>query len=216
MTSRSRIPLVLAIVLAVVAIVAVAAVVLSGGDDDDDGETSSTVPDATGGELAVEVTGSALAPLEDPSADPAVGAAAPGLSGADYAGNAVTIEPGTDGPMLVVVLAHWCPHCNNEIPVLQQWEEQGGIPENLQVVGVSTAVSPDRPNYPPGEWLAEKGWAWPVLADDDQLTAANAYGVTAFPFLTFIDADGNVVARTSGELPVEQLQALADATVATS
>ena len=214
MTSRSRTPLVLAIVLAVVALVAVAAVVLSGGGDDDDGETSSTVPDATGGEVAVQVTGTPLAPLEDPSADPAVGAAAPGLAGSDYAGNAVTIEPGTDGPMLVVFLAHWCPHCNNEIPVLQQWDEQGGIPEGLQVVGVSTAVSPDRPNYPPAEWLAEKGWAWPVLADDAELTAANAYGVSAFPFLTFIDADGNVTARASGELPVEELQALADTTVA--
>ena len=214
MTSRSRTPLVLAIVLAVVALVAVAAVVLSGGGDDDDGETSSTVPDATGGDGAVEVTGSALAPLEDPAADPAVGAAAPGLSGAAYAGNAVTIEPGTGGPMLVVVLAHWCPHCNNEIPVLQQWEEQGGIPEDLQVIGVSTAASPDRPNYPPGDWLAEMGWAWPVLADDAELTAANAYGVSAFPVLTFIDADGNVTARDSGELPIETLQQYADATVA--
>jgi cytochrome c biogenesis protein CcmG, thiol:disulfide interchange protein DsbE len=200
-------------VSAAVALVALAAVVLTRGGDDTD-ESSSTVPATSGGEVAVEVTGSALPPLEDPAADPAVGAAAPGLSGADYAGNAVAIEPGTDGPMLVVVLAHWCPHCNNEIPVLQQWEEQGGIPEDLQVVGVSTAVSPDRPNYPPGEWLAEKGWAWPVLADDDALTAANAYGVTAFPFLTFIDADGNVTARASGELPIETLQQLADAAVA--
>ena len=52
-----------------------------------------------------------------------------------------------------------------------------------------------------------------MIADDVEQTAAQAYGVTGYPFLTFIDADGNVVARTSGELPVETLQALADATV---
>jgi cytochrome c biogenesis protein CcmG, thiol:disulfide interchange protein DsbE len=214
-TSRSRTPLVLAVVLAVVALVALAAVVLTRGDDDDPDESSSTVPDATGGgEVAVDVSGPALAPLPNGGADPAVGTAAPALSGADYAGTAVAVEPGTEGPMMVVFLAHWCPHCNEEIPVLQQWEEQGGIPEDLQVVGVSTAVSPDRPNYPPDEWLAEKGWAWPVLADDGELTAANAYGVTAFPFMTFIDADGNVTARASGELPIEELQSFAEAAVA--
>ena len=95
--------------------------------------------------------------------------------------------------MMVVFLAHWCPHCNAEIPVLQEWEAQGGIPEDLQVVGVSTAVGagptelPARPSGSP-----RRGGTWPVLADDAELTAANAYGVTAFPFLTFIDADGNV------------------------
>ena len=68
------------------------------------------------------------------------------------------------------------------------------IPEDLQVVGVSTAVAPDAPNYPPGEWLADMGWTWPVIADDDELTAADAYGVTGFPYIVFIDADGNVTA----------------------
>lgn len=139
---------------------------------------------------------------------------APPLVGQDYEGNAVEVVPGTDGPLMLVFLAHWCPHCNEEIPVLQQWEAEGGVPDGLQIVGVSTAVAADRPNYPPGEWLVEKGWEWPVLADDGELTAANAYGLTAFPFLTFIDADGNVTARASGELPITELQALADATVA--
>jgi hypothetical protein len=78
------------------------------------------------------------------------------------------------------------------------------------VFGVSTAVSEERPNYPPDEWLAEKGWDWPVLADDAELTAANAYGVTGFPFFTIVDADGNVAARGSGEYPIEALQALVD------
>jgi thiol-disulfide isomerase/thioredoxin len=116
--------------------------------------------------------------------------------------------------MMVVVLAHWCPHCNNEVPVLLEWEAQGGVPVDLQIVGISTAASADRPNFPPGEWLATNGWDWPVLADDAEQTAARAYGVTAYPFITFIDASGNVVARTTGEIPIADLQELADATVA--
>ena len=214
MSPRSRTPLVIAIVLAVVAVVAIAAVALTGGDGDD-GDAASTVPASAGGSgaAAVVVEGTPLPPGEG-SSDPAIGTAAPALRGSDYAGAEVAIEPGSDGAMMLVFLAHWCPHCNDEIPVLQEWDAAGDIPDDLQVVGVSTAADAARPNYPPAEWLAEKRWAWPVLADDDELTAADAYGLTGFPFIVFLDADGNVTARVSGEQPIENLQALADATVA--
>jgi hypothetical protein len=67
---------------------------------------------------------------------------------------------------MVVLLAHWCPHCNAEIPVLNEWRDSGEVPDGLNIVGVSTAVSADAPNYPPNEWLQEMDWRWPVLADD--------------------------------------------------
>lgn len=225
MNARSRTPLVLAIVIVVAGVAALIAVVStrdSGGDDDDtassvpppvsesvgDGASESTTgpPSAAAG---VTVEGSVL-----PPDDPAIGTPAPTLRGRDYEGNEVTIAPGTDGPMMVVILAHWCPHCNAEIPVLLEWQESGGIPDELQIFGVSTAVSADRPNYPPGRWLQEKGWAWPVLADDDQLTAANAYGVTGFPYFVIVDADGNVVVRNSGEIPLEDLDEMVDEAIA--
>ena len=116
--------------------------------------------------------------------------------------------------MMIVFLAHWCPHCNDEIPVLLEWRDSGEIPAELQIFGVSTAVSDERPNYPPGEWLQEKGWEWPVLADDAELTAANTYGVTGFPYFVIVDADGNVTARGSGEIPIEELDALVDEAIA--
>lgn len=209
--NRSRTPLVIAVVLVLAAVVAVAAVVLSGSGDDDDEASETTTQSATA-TTGVEVEGAAL-PAGDGPSDPAIGQPAPTLRGSDYEGAAVDVVPGENGPMMVVFLAHWCPHCNDEMPVLQEWEASGAIPDELELVSVSTAVSAERPNYPPEEWLAEKGWTWPVLADDDELTAADAYGVTGFPFIVFLDADGNVTGRVSGEQPVEQLQALADATV---
>ena len=57
---------------------------------------------------------------------------------------------------MYVFLAHWCPHCNDEIPELIALDENGDIPENLAIVGISTAVAPDRDNYPPSEWLADR------------------------------------------------------------
>jgi thiol-disulfide isomerase/thioredoxin len=216
--NRSRTPLIIAIVLVVVAVVAIAAVVVTGGGDDED--SASTVPPPASGsgsipedEISVTVEGTALPPLEDPANDAAVGRPAPALRGTDYSGNAVDITPGTGGPMMIVFLAHWCPHCNDEIPVLLEWRDSGAIPDDLQIFGVSTAVDPGRPNYPPGEWLVEKGWDWPVLADDAEFDAANAYGVTGFPFFTIVDADGNVAVRGSGEFPIDQLDALVDSVV---
>ena len=223
MNPRSRTPFVLAIVVAVVGVAALIAVLVTrDGDDDSDG--ASTVPPAategTGASsgstpvgASVTVDGAPLPPGEGGD-DPAIGLLAPTLRGTDYSGAEVTIAPGTGGPMMIVFLAHWCPHCNDEIPVLLEWRDSGAIPAELQIFGVSTAVSDERPNYPPGEWLQEKEWAWPVLADDAQLTAANAYGVTGFPYFVIVDADGNVAVRGSGELPIDELAALVDAAIA--
>lgn len=209
--SRSQTPLVLALVVGVVAAFALAAVlVTSGGDDDDDDGPTGTTGEPIGG---------ALAPYDPAVDDSAVGRPAPALSGANYAGDAVTVRPGTDGPLMLVFLAHWCPHCNREIPVLNQWRDAGGVPEELRVVGISTAVSADRPNYPPGEWLVDMDWQWDVIADepapsdDEAPPAMAAYGVTGFPFFVLIDAEGNVTARGSGEYPIEALEPLVAATV---
>ena len=94
--------------------------------------------------------------------------------------------------MMIVVMAHWCPHCNDEVPKLVEWGESGDVPDGLQVVGISTAAREDAPNFPPASWLADDmGWEWPVLADDEEQTAARAVGTTGYPFIMFVDADGN-------------------------
>ena len=207
-------------VVAVVGLAALIAVVVTRDDDDGDDRVDRAAPasGASADELdpaaaSVSVEGAPLAPFEG-GEDPAVGLTAPTLRGTDYSGADVTIAPGTGGPMMIVFLAHWCPHCNDEIPVLLEWRDSGDMPAELQVFGVSTAVSDERPNYPPGEWLRDKGWEWPVLADDAELTAANTYGVTGFPFFVIVDADGNVAARGSGEIPIEDLDALVDEVIA--
>jgi thiol-disulfide isomerase/thioredoxin len=204
MSSRSRTPLIIATVVVVVAVAAIAAVLATRGGGD--GKTAGVVYGT------VSVTGDQLPRNEGPD-DPAIHSKVPTISGTDYDGKPTTIEPGKDGPLMIVVMAHWCPHCNREVPLLVEWKKSGKVPQGLDVVGVSTAVSSDRPNYPPGQWIEQMGWDWPVIADDVEQTAAQAYGVTGYPYITFIDADGNVVARTSGEQPIETLQALANATV---
>jgi thiol-disulfide isomerase/thioredoxin len=216
-----------------VAVIAVAlagvvmAVTSCGGDGESGAATNPPAESVVGptttpavGEIAenrpVTITGEPLVELEDPNADPAVGLAAPVLDGASFDGMPLRIGP-SEQPTLVVFLAHWCPHCNDEIPRLVQLEDEGRLPADLAIVAVSTAVAPDRPNYPPSEWLVDKDWRWPALADSEGLDAASAYGLNGFPFMTMLDADGTVVARWSGESDVDTLERqITDAYAATA
>jgi thiol-disulfide isomerase/thioredoxin len=225
-TTRNKTPLVVAIVLVVVGIAAIAAVLATRGGDDDEptlaaGETVETnpLPDELVGEVrSVRVDGEALPPLGDPSTDAAIGLTAPVLVGENFDGSGVTTAS-EGGPVMVVFVAHWCPHCNNEIPRLLELEAAGRFPDDLKIVAVSTNVSPDSPGFPPSEWIVEKGWLWPVMADDfdfanDSNVGADAFGVTGFPFITVVGADGTVLARWSGESDPDDFIAMLDAALA--
>ena len=153
----------------------------------------------------VIIEGDLLPTLVDPHGDESVGMPIPSLIGENFEGEVVAVRP-TDGvATLVVFLAHWCPHCNNEIPEINRIRDADAWPSGLRVVGVSTAVAPQRPNFPPQGWLAEKDWTYDVIADAydaDRSTfiAAEAFGVTGFPFMVLIDESGLIRGRWGGEL----------------
>ena len=202
------------IVLVVVGIAGAVSLGTAGGSTKPATNSGVTVP---GGVAAAEfqnvsVAGDKLAPLPESGDDPAVGKAVPTLTGYDLAGRPVTIDPGSDGKAtMVVFLAHWCPHCNYEIPVLNEWKEKGLMPPNLRVVGVTTGSRQDQANWPPSKWLVAKKWTFDQFADSEKQDASAAYGVGGYPFLVFIDAAGNVTSRTSGEVPVEKITEAANA-----
>lgn len=210
--------LVVGAVVVAIAVALVVAVIAGGGSSDDDVApvTTSATPVVPGGAAEsqpVVVDGTALVPLADETADPAVGLTPPTLSGASFDGSSISVTPGQDGDVLLVFLAHWCPHCNAEIPVLLEWQANGMVPAGLSVVGISTAVSADRPNYPPSNWIASKGWTWPVMADSVDQAAAAAYGVSGYPFMVLVGADGTVKGRTSGEKGLESLDGWVSSTL---
>ena len=206
-TVSMRTPRIIAVVVVVVAIAGLVAVLVTrGGGDDKAGN------DITYG--TVHVDGAPL-PAGEGELDQSIGSTVPTISGTDYAGKPMTIAPGKDGPLMIVVMAHWCPHCNNEIPKLIEWKKSGNVPDGLRVVGISTAAVAGTPHFPPGEWLRALGWDWPVIADDPDQTAAVAVGTTGYPFIMFVDADGKLISRTSGEMPIEEVQQWADETAAT-
>jgi thiol-disulfide isomerase/thioredoxin len=157
----------------------------------------------------VEVDGTAL-PRFDQGTDPAVGEPAPELRGASFDGTPVVVSH--DGrPKLILFVAHWCPHCQREVPFLADHLASQPLPAGIDLVTVATSTDPASPNYPPSAWLASEGWTTPTMADSDTFDAATAYGLSAFPFFVAVDADGNVVERASGELTADAFDALVQA-----
>jgi thiol-disulfide isomerase/thioredoxin len=202
---QSRTPYyVIAAIAAVVLVALVVALAAGGGDGDNAATDGGNADPATTG--TVTVSGNPLPQFTDTAGDPAVGVTLPTLEGHDQGGAPMTI--GADGrPTMVMFVAHWCPHCQREVPVVQQWVDDGRLPEGVDLVSVSTAIDPNRPNYPPDAWLADEGWTAPVLVDADN-SAAQAVGLSAYPFFVAIDGNGTVVLRTTGELTADQLDAI--------
>jgi thiol-disulfide isomerase/thioredoxin len=203
------------LIVAAIAIAGVLAFILP-GTGPTTGGSSSVPPSASGvtspgaSSSAVAggptVSGDALAPFQGTTGDAAVGVAAPTVRGSDFSGKAVTIE--LDGrPKAIVFLAHWCPHCQAEVPLLQTWVSAGGLPQGVDLISVATGIDPTRPNYPPDAWLQREGWTVPVVVDPDN-TVAGAYGLTAYPFWVFVGPDGKVVGRAAGALTIPDLETL--------
>jgi thiol-disulfide isomerase/thioredoxin len=208
---------ILYVVLVVVGIAGAVALGTSGGSSETTTDTVVTVP---GGVQPAEYqkvssTGGMLAPLPESGADTETGKSVAVLKGYDLQGRPLTIDPAGEGKAtMVVFLAHWCPHCNREIPVLNKWRESGEVPTGLRVVGITTGSKADQANWPPSKWMTAMKWPFEVMADSEAQEAAAAYGVAGYPFIAFVGANGKITARTSGEIPVEQLQIYANAAVA--
>ena len=139
--------------------------------------------------------------------DVAVGLPAPTVTGADWEGNPVSIE--ADGTSKIVLfLAHWCPHCQAEVPRVQDWVDAGNLPDDVELVSVATSTDRSRPNWPPQDWLVEEGWTTPVIMDDQIGTVAGNFGMAGTPFYVVLDGENNNLGRVSGEIGTEGLDAL--------
>jgi thiol-disulfide isomerase/thioredoxin len=188
--------------LAVVVVIAVVvAVVASGGGSDN--SASATKWETS----SVKVTGTHL-PQYDPekSPDPAVGETIPTLQGKSvFDGTPVTVEP-NGKPQLVLFVAHWCPHCQNEVPLLVKLAKRG-VFDRVDVTAVATATNAQADNYPPSAWLHREHWPFSVMADTPTGTAAQAYGLSAYPYFVMVKTDGTVAGRGTGELPADQVKA---------
>jgi thiol-disulfide isomerase/thioredoxin len=185
---------------AVVVVALIVAVVASQGSDSAK-KTSAGVQQTR----PVTVTGTPLPRFVAPSGTP--GLLTPELHGKSFAGTPVNVTH--DGrPKLVLFVAHWCPHCQNEVAKLAQYFKGTPLPAGIDLVTVATDTSADAPNYPPSAWLQAEGWKTPVMADSEQATAAQAFGLATFPYFVAVDASGKVVSQKTGEITTDDFSQL--------
>ena len=190
---KRQIPVV-GLTFGVIALLLVAAVLLTG-----------SAGDIEVGEPTFE--GEPLPLFESTANDAAVGRQAPTIAGLDFAGNEVVLEP-SGTPTVLIFLAHWCPHCQVEVPRVQSWLDSGGGVDGVQIVSVATSINSARENYPPSEWLAREGWTSPVIRDDTENTLHQSFGSGGFPYWVFLNGDGTVAARSTGQLDIATLEQL--------
>ena len=164
----------------------------------------------------VTVVGDSLPIMVDPAAaDPALGFTAATVSGEDWDGVVTTVE--ADGrPKILVFLAHWCPHCQNEVPVVQSWLDDGGLGDDVDMYSFTVLSDRLRPNWPSQTWLEDEGWTVPVIMDDEQLSVVLTYGMRGTPFYVVLDGDNLNLGRVSGEVGIaglDQMVRIAQASI---
>lgn len=177
-------------VAAVIVVAAIVAMALGGNPSGGVSEPATT---------PIGITGSALPDLPAVGTDPAIGSAIPTLTGTDLDGAPITIGP-DDGPMAIAILAHWCPHCQAEVPVIVDYLASTGMPDGVRLVGLSTSINRTQPNFPPSSWLEREGWPAPTMTDDASSSALAALGIRNFPGFVFVDREGRVAQRVTGEI----------------
>ncbi len=156
-----------------------------------------------------QITGDPLASYDRGGRDGAITKQAPEVRGVNFDGGSVEIA--NDGrPKVIVFLAHWCPHCQAEVPRVQAWVDSGAKPDTVDLYAVPTWIDAARPNYPPDAWLEREGWTSPVLVDTND-AVADAFGVGGVPFWVFLRSDGTVALRVAGEIDQQELTQLSEA-----
>lgn len=157
----------------------------------------SVVPASVNGTIGLDK----LTPFTDEVAkgtDPDIGKIVPKIVTRDFDDKEVTIEPGKK-PYAIAFLAHWCSHCQREVPKLVELKSSGQIPDNVEIVAVATGTDKSRVNYPPSTWLETENWPWRVAADTSESEIGSKLGVVGYPYVIYVNADGTIFKRTSGE-----------------
>lgn len=130
---------------------------------------------------------------------------APDFTVYDAEGNEITLSVLMDGkPTVLNFWASWCGPCKREMPDFESIYQELGEDVEFMMVNVTDGSRETRDSA--AEFIAGEGYTFPVYYDS-QLEAATAYGVYSIPSTYFIDAEGYAVARASGALSADTLQA---------
>ena len=174
---------------------------------DDLGNDSLIAPTASGASAAVAPSAPVgyLPPFEQGQPDAALGVVLGDVTGVEYyADTEMTVDPADGTARAWLVWAHWCPHCQRELPPLSDWyTENADLYPNVELVSITSSIDPARGN-PLEPYLDELQLPFPAIVDPD-LALAEQFGLSAFPFWVFTAGDGTTLLRVAGFLEIDQI-----------
>lgn len=162
------------------------------------------------GDPTVEGQGLPIMPPNQTIDATAAGLEYPSVTGQDFDGSTVTIANDDGRAKAIAFLAHWCPFCQQEVPLVQDWIDTTGGDPDVDIYTVSTSMNSGRDNFPPSAWLEREGWTSPVIRDDNENSVLLNFGAGGFPFWVFVNSDGTVAVRTAGLLETAQFVQILD------
>ena len=142
-----------------------------------------------------------------------VGAAAPDFSLQDTEEETVSLESLAGKPVLIAFFAPWCPHCQDEVPRLNEIHAEYG--DRVHIVSIS--ATPYGKDYPADkrhitvgdiEWFQKEFSITYPLLFDPSLQVATAYNISSFPTTYILDADHRIVEVFEGGRPVAEFQSV--------
>ena len=113
-------------------------------------------------------------------------------------GNLSAGDDGGDGEaMMLVFFATWCPHCQNEAPIISDLESQ--YPDlRIVMVGTDSVQGDDAEKV--GQFVDRYDISSPAIYDP---SLGPRYNIAGYPTVYFIDGSEQIVAANSGEAPRE-------------
>lgn len=149
------------------------------------------------------------------------GSDAPGFSLEDTEGETISLESLQGKPVVIAFFAPWCPHCQDEAPVLNDIHAQYG--DRVHIVSISATpygkdygktqsrIAPHpRITIDDLKWFKEEYSVTYPLLFDPSIGAGTAYQIRSFPTTFFLDANHQVVEVFEGGRKVPDYQRVLD------
>jgi thiol-disulfide isomerase/thioredoxin len=124
-----------------------------------------------------------------------VGEKAPSFTAETVGGGTVSVREGAAPATMLVFFATWCPHCQNEAPILSELEGQYDD-LSLVMVGIDGEDNPEKVQ----QFVERYGIESPAVYEP---SLGPEYGVLSYPTTYVLNRSNEVVGAHSGEAPRE-------------
>ena len=128
---------------------------------------------------------------------------APDFRFVDYDGNEYRLSDFRGTPVVLNFWATWCGPCRNELPEFDEASRE--YDGKIQFIMLDLADGVGDTVEAASGFVAENGFTFPVFYDTS-LEGMQAYGINAIPVTVFIDADGNIAAKSIGSMSGDTLR----------